>query len=250
MREECPIDFAGLTDPGEVRERNEDQFLIGGLTKSMLVHRTSLDLGEPARLFGGTHGYVLVVADGMGGHAGGDVASLTAVDTLTHYVLNTMPWFFELDENYEDDQLALLEDALRACQASLFDRVHEGRGRAGMGTTLTMAYVLWPRLYVVHAGDSRCYLLRGSELEQITTDHTFAASMIGEGRITAEEAQRSGWSHVLWNVVGGTSDALLPEVYKAELAAGDVSPRATPRTRPVRRSSPRPSARAARTTSP
>src|SRR5262249_5001035 len=90
-----------------------------------------------------------------------------------------------------------------------------------MGTTLTMAYLLWPRLYVVHAGDSRCYLLREDRLHQITTDHTLAQQMVERGVLQPAEAQDSNWSHVLWNCIGGGSRELSVEVHKATLRLGD-----------------------------
>jgi protein phosphatase len=91
-----------------------------------------------------------------------------------------------------------------------------------MGTTLTMAYVVWPRLFIVHVGDSRCYLLRRSELKQLTEDHTVAQQYVESGVLAADEAETSRWSNVLWNVVGGASDELAPQVYKSELQLGDT----------------------------
>jgi protein phosphatase len=91
-----------------------------------------------------------------------------------------------------------------------------------MGTTLTMAYILWPRLYVVHAGDSRCYLARGGRLHQITRDHTVAQQMVEQGILSPSEAEDSRWSHVLWNCIGGGTHDLSPEVYKATLQPGDA----------------------------
>src|SRR5436305_1301278 len=97
------IDCFGLTDAGKVREVNEDQFLIADLNRSMLIHQTSLAHEDHTRLFGGSQGQLLLVADGMGGHAGGQRASALTVETLTHYVLNTMPWFFRLRECNDAD---------------------------------------------------------------------------------------------------------------------------------------------------
>jgi serine/threonine protein phosphatase PrpC len=90
-----------------------------------------------------------------------------------------------------------------------------------MGTTLTMAYLLWPRLYVVHAGDSRCYLLRQGGLRQITKDHTVAQQLVERGAMTPEQAEQSRWSHVLWNCIGGGTRELNPDVYRATLQLGD-----------------------------
>jgi protein phosphatase len=216
------IDCYGLTDIGKVREVNEDQFLIAELNKSMLVHQTSLTFDDDTRWFGGSQGHLLLVADGVGGHAGGKRASTIAVDTVAQYVLNTMPWFFRLDKEHEDDLRDELTSAMERCQASIQVEAEAMPKREGMGTTLTLGYILWPRLYVVHVGDSRCYLLRGRKLEQITTDHTVAQQLIKEGALEAKEAEESRWSNVLWNTVGGSSSELNPEVYKAQLATGDT----------------------------
>ncbi len=94
----CKMDCFGMTDVGRVRENNEDQFLIADLNRSMLVHQTSLSQDDHTRLFGGSQGALLLVADGMGGHAAGQQASAIAVQALEHYVLNTMPWFYHLQE--------------------------------------------------------------------------------------------------------------------------------------------------------
>src|SRR5262245_27576261 len=83
------MDCYGLADVGKVREVNEDQFLIADLNKAMLVHQTSLSHEDHTRRFGGSQGQLLLVADGMGGHAAGKQASTLAVQTLSHYVLNT-----------------------------------------------------------------------------------------------------------------------------------------------------------------
>src|SRR5262249_53508250 len=92
----------------------------------------------------------------------------------------------------------------------------------GMGTTLTMAYLLWPRLYVVHVGDSRCYLLRSPRLVRITKDQTMAQQLVERSVLAPEEAPQSRWSHVLWSCLGGNSRQLSAEVYKATLTLGDT----------------------------
>jgi PPM family protein phosphatase len=216
------MDCFGLTDAGRVRPNNEDQFLVADLNKSLLVHQTSLSHEDHTRLFGGCQGQLLLVADGMGGHAAGQQASSIAVQGLAHYVLNTMHWFFRLEEGREADLEVELKSALEECQQRLEAAAGARPERRGMGTTLTMAYLLWPRLYVVHAGDSRCYLLREGRLEQITTDHTMAQRLVDAGALTAGEAQGSRWSHVLWNCVGGGSHELSADVYKVSLQVGDT----------------------------
>jgi protein phosphatase len=216
------IDWYGQSDRGRVRETNEDQFLIAGLNKSMLIHQTSLDHEAHTRLFGSSQGYLLAVADGLGGQPGGRRASTLAIDTLTRYVLNTSTWFFNLRAGQEDDLVEELAAALRSCEEAI-EHVAERSGREGMGTTLTLAYVIWPRLYVVHAGDSRCYLRRGVRLEQITRDQTMAQRLVESGALSPAEAEESRWSHVLWSCLGGGKEAELePEVYKTKLKIGDT----------------------------
>jgi protein phosphatase len=159
----------------------------------------------------------------MGGQAAGERASSLAVQTLTRYTLNTMPWFFRLDPRHEDDLCDELTEALERCQAAVQADSADRPDLQGMGTTLTMAYVLWPRLYLVHAGDSRCYLLRGGVLKQLTTDHSLAQRLVDQGTLTTEEAERSGWAHVLSKAVGGDdSTRLNPDVYKSTLRGGDT----------------------------
>jgi protein phosphatase len=216
------MDAFGLTDVGKVRPTNEDQFLIASLSKSLLVHQTSLSQDDHTRVFGGSEGMLLLVADGMGGHAGGKQASTIAVQAMQHHVLNAMPWFFRLQDCRESDFIDELKASLESCQQSIERAAEANPARRGMGTTLTMAYVLWPRLYVVHAGDSRCYLFRSGRLERITTDHTVAQQLVERGAMPAEEARKSRWSHMLWNCLGGGSHELAPEVYKATLEVGDT----------------------------
>ena len=216
------VDCFGLTDQGKVRKNNEDQFLIADLSKSMRVLQSSLPDEDRTRRLGVHHGKLLLVADGMGGVAGGEVAAGVAVSTVTSYVLNTMPWFFRVQDGREAELEGELKTALEACQRSVEAAATSQPGRPSMGTTLTMAYLLWPRLYVVHAGDSRCYLARGTRLHQVTRDHTVAQQMVERGLLTAEEAEESRWSHVLWNCIGGGTHDLSPEVYKATLQPSDT----------------------------
>jgi protein phosphatase len=216
------MDCYGLSDAGKVLPVNQDQFLIADLSKSMLIHQSSLSHEDHTRLFSGSQGQLLLVADGVGKHATGKEASALAVEGLAHYVLNTMSWFFQLREDGEDDLAGELRAALGVGQERVEAAASASAEHRRMGTTLTMAYLLWPRLYVVHAGDSRCYLLRGSALEQITTDHTMAQRLMEHGALRPEEVQTSRWSRVLWNCLGGGSHDLTADVYKATLEVGDT----------------------------
>jgi PPM family protein phosphatase len=133
-----------------------------------------------------------------------------------------MPWFFRLSESGEDDLAAELKSCLEACQNRVEAAAEVRQEDRKMGATLTMAYLYWPRLFVVHAGDSRCYILRGSRLHQVTKDHTVAQQLMDKGVLSADEAEDSRWSHALWNCIGGGSHDLNPDAYKATLKIGDT----------------------------
>src|SRR5262245_5714216 len=107
-------DLFGLTDQGLERERNEDQFLIADLRKSLLIRRTSLALENDTRLLG-PEGCLLLVADGVGGNASGDRASTIAVDTTLEYVLYNLPWFLRLGDAHEDELDEELKAAMVRC---------------------------------------------------------------------------------------------------------------------------------------
>ena len=213
----------GITDVGRKRETNQDQFLIAQLNKSMLVKSTSLQLHRHSRLFGHEQGQLLLVADGMGGHAAGEKASSLAVDYLIRRLLNSVHWFLQIEHDCEDDFVDALKELLQDAHARILKEAAKHHEQQGMGTTLTMAHLVWPRMYVVHAGDSRCYLVRDGEAEQLTTDHTLARQLVEAGGLKPEDEAKSRWSNVLWNVLGGSADAeLMAEVRTADLQERDT----------------------------
>ncbi len=213
----------GMTDVGRVRETNQDQFLIAQLNKSMLVKSTSLHLHRRSRLFGNVQGQLLLVADGMGGHAAGERASTLAVDYLIRRLLNSVHWFFQVEHDCEDDFIDSLKGLLQDAHARILKEAAKHHDEKGMGTTLTLAHLVWPKMYVVHAGDSRCYLVRDGEAEQLTTDHTLARQLVEAGGLKPEDEAKSRWSNVLWNVLGGSAESeLMAEVRTADLQKGDT----------------------------
>lgn len=215
--------FCGLTDVGLKRENNQDQFLIAQLNKSMLVGQTSLPIEHGSRLFGATRGQLMLVADGMGGHAAGEQASTMAIDFLVDRLLNHVHWFFQPDHDAEQDFIESLKALLRATHDRIQEEGRRNSSLNGMGTTLTMTYLLWPQMYVLHAGDSRCYLIRDGAVQPLTTDHTLARRMIDSGGMKPEDEAGSRWSNVLWNVLGGKSDVkLTAEVRSVILEEGDT----------------------------
>jgi PPM family protein phosphatase len=215
------MDCFGLTDIGRKRPTNQDHYLVADLNKSMRVHATSLNLDDETRIYGGSQGKLLIVADGMGGEAEGERASTIAVDQLTTYVLNSLAWCFRLEEEVEIDFEEHLKEALASCQTSIQAMAGKHPEMKSMGTTMTMVYIVWPRAFVVHVGDSRCYLLRERQLEQVTQDHTMSAVMAAVGQMTPEQARTSPMRHALWNVLGGRSDDLSVDLYKLTLEPDD-----------------------------
>jgi len=215
------IDCAGMTDRGRKRETNQDHYLIADLVKTMQVLECSLPLHPHSVLSGASQGRLLLVADGMGGHAGGEQASALAIETLNAYVLGTMRWFYRFDHQRESDFEDDLKSAVTLCHDTIKAASEQVIDLHGMGTTVTMAYLFWPRVYIVHAGDSRAYLHRNDKLEQITTDHTMEQYLAEQGALKPEEIGKTRWSHMLWNVVGGTGDGPQPAIYKCDLHEGD-----------------------------
>ncbi|MEO1618420.1 MAG: protein phosphatase 2C domain-containing protein [Planctomycetota bacterium] len=215
-------DTFGLTDVGRKRSNNQDQFLIAELSKSMLVSASSLDQFREGRFFGGVQGQILLVADGMGGHAGGEKASSLVLEHLIGRLLNSVHWFFQSETDSEAEFVSSLKSLFRDAHARVLSESQEDQSVAGMGTTLTMAYLHWPKMYVVHAGDSRCYLIRDGVAKQITKDHTLARQMVEAGGMKPEDEATSRWSNVLWNVLGGNSDReLLADVHRVDLQEND-----------------------------
>jgi serine/threonine protein phosphatase PrpC len=144
---------------------------------------------------------LFVVADGMGGHAGGDVASAMAINRI-----------IEADEPYPSSEAAeaTLQSAILAANSILNDTVYEHRELTGMGTTVSALAVIGTEVAIAHIGDSRIYLFREGELSQITVDHTFVQRLVDSGRITPEEAAVHPRRSVLMRVLGDVDAS--PEV--------------------------------------
>jgi len=212
------IEAFGMTDVGKVRPQNEDQFVVASLRKSVRVRHTSLtDAGLGDRL-GGDEAHLFVIADGVGGRPGGELASQSAVASLLEFVDEAVVCYHSLDVDQEQDFLARLEGSVhRAHERILKEFGKEGKGPA---TTLTMVTLTWPRAYLVHVGDSRAYYLRKGRLRQITRDQTTGEYMVDAGAWTEEQAARAKVSANLISSVGGSE--MTPVVGLVDLEPGDV----------------------------
>ena len=198
------IDIYGLTHPGKARADNQDNFLVCALRRQMVVHLTSL--AEPDHLMAGSErvALLMMVADGVGGGAMGAEASRIALEGVTRYVSHCMRCYYAVGSDEDDQEFfeALQEGALQ-CHAALLRRGEEDPDSRGMATTLTLYLGHWPRAYLLQVGDSRCYLLRGKELTQITRDQTMAQELIDLGVMTRADASGSRLDHTLSSSIGG-----------------------------------------------
>jgi protein phosphatase len=160
--------------------------------------------------YSGTNLYV--VADGMGGHAGGDIASALATQHVA-----------KIDDVYPDSDQAMssLLDAMREANRNLSDTVSKFNYLAGMGTTMDAVIFTGSIANIAHIGDSRVYLMRNSKLTQITKDHTFVQQLIDAGRLTEEEALIHPRRNVILRVLGDTSEEPEFDIHQIEVQPGD-----------------------------
>ncbi|HTL06049.1 MAG TPA: protein phosphatase 2C domain-containing protein [Gemmatimonadales bacterium] len=213
------LDFFGITDKGLVRKDNQDHFLVTTLHKTMRVHVTSLPNPELLEIPSQRIASVGMVCDGVGGHAGGEAASRSAVEAIAGYVTHTMGCFFTGEHGDPEEFLASLRDAASRSHELIASRARESGDRKGMATTLTMFVAVWPILYLLQVGDSRCYVYRDGVLTQLTRDQTMAQDLLDSGVLTPEQAARSPYANVLSSSLGGAT--WVPEVSRFDLKLGD-----------------------------
>jgi PPM family protein phosphatase len=215
------IDVFGATDRGKVRRVNEDQFLIASLCKSMQVRQTSLDHVPALARLDGAPAHLLIVADGVGGHRGGELASGTAVETIVQHLGEAVGCVYLFDVEREHEFLSQLQEAFARAHRQVLARYQSDDG-PGPATTLTMVVLIWPRAYLVHVGDSRAYYLRAGRLRQLTRDQTAYEELVDRGAIHEEQAgvagPRSRLKDVLTSAIGSEID---PSVGLIDLDPGD-----------------------------
>ena len=164
------MQYFGLTDRGKVRKKNEDCFFV--------------DEGNS----------VFFVADGMGGHNGGQIASQMASEITEEYV----------KEHFSDDETVteIMESAIQMANAEIYRKSRKVRSCSGMGTTVEACVLQDGKIFSFHVGDSRLYRVRADELTQLTTDHSYVEMLIENGDITREEARVHPNRNVITRAVG------------------------------------------------
>lgn len=216
------VDVWGESHAGNVRPNNEDHFLIARFGRFLESVQTNLPTGE-VPLRAEESGYGMVVADGMGGRAAGELASQLAVAALVKLVLTTPDWIMRTDDHpLSQEVMHRARERFEQLNEMLAQEAQAAPALHGLGTTLTMAYGIGKDLIVAHVGDSRAYLFRQHTLHQLTHDHTVAQALADQGRIDQREVAKHCMRHVLTNVLGGAGDRIAVDVQKLELQDGDI----------------------------
>jgi len=205
------VDLAGLSHQGNVRSNNEDHYLVVRIERTLQTLLTNLPAGHIPDCFGEV-GYGMVVADGMGGMAAGEVASRLAISTLVNLVLNTSDWIMRVGEWETEEVLQRMAERYRRIDTVLRTQAQNDPGLSGMGTTMTLAVSIGRDLILTHIGDSRVYLLHRNQLHQLTRDQTLAQSLADQGVISQEDTATHKFRHVLTSALGGGKDRIAPEV--------------------------------------
>lgn len=190
----------GLTHVGRQRQHNEDAFLVE----------------SDARLF--------LVADGMGGHAAGEIASRIAVDSITEFILHTKEddgtWPHAYDEHFRRSTNRLMA-ALRMANTRVLEAMRKDARLRGMGTTVVAALADDETVSVAHVGDSRAYLIRDGQLSRITNDHSWVFEQVQAGMLTEAEAEKHPLRNVITRALGGALQ-VTPDASEIEAKSGDV----------------------------
>lgn len=210
------LDLFGLTHAGRVREENQDHFLLCTVHPQVVIHGTSLPTPGDIDLRGERLATIMLVADGVGGSAAGSEASRLATEAVTRYFASTLRCYHTAGSSSEGEFTAALKSAaIEAHEAVRAEAAARGESR-DMATTLSLAIFVWPWLYVLQVGDSRCYFYQDGALRQVTRDQTLAQEMIDRGVLTPERAHASPLNHVLSSAIGATE--ALPEITRVDIS--------------------------------
>lgn len=190
----------GLSHVGRQRQHNEDSWLVE----------------SNARLF--------LVADGMGGHAAGEIASRIAVDSISEFILHTKEddgtWPHAYDEHYKRSTNRLVA-AVRLANTRVLEAMRKDARLRGMGTTVVACLADDETMSVAHVGDSRAYLIRNGELSRITNDHSWVFEQVQAGMLTEAEAEKHPLRNVITRALGGAL-SVSPDASEIEVRKGDV----------------------------
>jgi protein phosphatase len=205
------VEIFGKTDVGLIREHNEDNFLVADVTAGV---RTN-DGKECLHVKLGDKGALLLVCDGMGGAAAGEVASQMAVDSIYDALAASEP-------QTRDAFARLVRRAVERANERIFIQSRDNQSERGMGTTCTVACLVDSTLVVGQIGDSRCYVLRDGKLAQVTKDQSLAWQLIEAGAMTPEEAKAFEHANIILQALG-VQERVEVVLSQVELRRGDVA---------------------------
>jgi serine/threonine protein phosphatase PrpC len=203
-----------------VRANNEDHFIMARYSRSAETLDTNLPKGSVPKLFE-EKAYALVVADGMGGMAAGEIASSLALSAGMNLSLHNPKWTLRMSEDEAREYLERARQRVRQVDRVVSEKADTHPDLAGMGTTLTGAYSVGADLFLFHDGDSRAYLFRDGKLERLTRDHTMAQALADVGIIDPEEVKTHRLHHVLTKAVGGHGGEVEADLDHRQLLDGD-----------------------------
>ncbi|SHM08551.1 protein phosphatase [Caldanaerovirga acetigignens] len=183
------------SDRGRVRPNNEDAFYIPENMNELLL---------------------FIVADGMGGHNAGEVASRLAVEEISSFIKSKY-----YAKSFQEDVVLLIKEAFKAANEKIYTMSLQSEQLAGMGTTATLALFNQGRVYIGHVGDSRAYMLRGDHLRQLTKDHSLVWQLMEEGRLTAQEIKCHPMRNIITRALG-VDEKVDVDVYDYEYKSGDI----------------------------
>ena len=190
----------GLTHVGRQRQHNEDSYLVA----------------DEAKLF--------LVADGMGGHAAGEIASRIAVDSISEFILHTKEddgtWPHAYDEHFKRSTNRLMA-AVRLANTRVLEAMRKDARLRGMGTTVVACLADGETMSVAHVGDSRAYMIRNNQLQRITNDHSWVFEQVQAGMLTEAEAEKHPLRNVITRALGGALQ-VTPDASEIEVKEGDV----------------------------
>lgn len=200
------LDTYGLTHTGHARKTNNDHFLLASIHKRLAVHSTSLPSLSNVPAAEERVAYLAMVADGVGGGEGGEVASRVALEAVTEYVNGSMQCYYQ--ENADEAAFVeLLHEAAMQTHARVVQQAEGMPDTRRIATTLTLFLGVWPWFYVLQVGDSRYYIYRRGKLTQVSRDQTMAQELFDQGAFSRTDAFRSKWAHVLSSSIGGQQTA-------------------------------------------
>lgn len=188
------MEIGACSHIGKIREVNEDAFYIEQ---------------DHQRLF--------IVADGMGGHNAGEIASSTAIESIVEYIRNNWD---DLDSAGDGKIYEMLKAAILNANHKILERsIHDTKCQ-GMGTTLTLAFVL-SKIYIGHVGDSRAYIISKEKITQITQDHSLVAELVRNGSITEKEAKSHPQRNIITRALGTDVNTMI-DIYSTPFTQGDI----------------------------